>query len=1541
MSKTHKRIGIVLLTPLVLVVLLFALFYFPPFQNWAVRQVSAYASEQTGMDIHVGHVHLKFPLDLSMEDVRVLQANDSLKGVTDTVADIRSLVADVQLWSLLRKQVMVDELAFNGMKVNTANLVHTLRVKGQIGQLRLQAHGIDLGKEHVNIDRVLLADAKIDLALADTVPEDTAPSQNYWKIALQQLQLRQTDFTLHMPGDTLSVRALFGDARADEAYLDLYKNLYTVRHLDWRDGSVCYDQNFTAKTEGLDFNHLLLNRLNIKADSFYFCDSKLDVRIRACDFREKSGLRVDSLRGAFSMDSTHLALSDLRLRTPESDLAVDFGMDLNAFDAQAPGKLHAVVHGHVGKHDILTMAGNTIPPALARRWPSYPLSVDAVARGNLRKMHLSGVRLALPTAFRISGDGFAANLSDPAHLRADLSLHARTYDLSFVMALLDRDLMRTVSVPRGIAFDGRVRVDGTNYRATFVAAQGGGTLRGSAQFDAARMAYAARLDAIRLPLQHFLPSMRLHPFSGSLMVKGSGTDILSPTMRLQAEARIRQFGYGRYNLNNITAAATAQGGRIHADVDSHNPLFQGQVTFDALATGRQMRATVSGDLHHLDLYNLRLTESPLTVSACAHVDLATDLKKMYLVRGMVSDVTLRDAKTYYRPDDVVVDVLTRADTTHAVVDCGDFHLDMDGRGGYEHLLRRSNGFLAEVQHQLKNRHVDQVSLRKRLPDARLYLSSGKDNMVCRLLKRYGYELNNVFVDMTSSPLTGLNGRLSVDSLVIDSFQIDTVRLRIQSDEHNMAYSLHVQNGKDNPKYIFNAFVDGGLNERGTYLKTRIYDWKDSLGVSLALQGSMQPHGVSLHIYGDDPVLGYKRFSVNDSNYVYLGDDRRIRADMRLRAKDGMGIQIYTDNENTEALQDVTVSLHQFDIGDALAMIPFTPDMSGILDGDFHLVQTPEELTVSSTVDVANLVYEGSPMGDVGAEFTYLPKADGSHYVDGFLTHGGEEVATLSGSYKSEGDGYLDASLGLERLPLTMANGFIPEHLIGLKGYAEGNLTVKGSLGQPDINGEVILDSAYIYSEPYGVSMRCSDDPLPITGSHLVFEDYDLFANNGSPLTMQGSLDFSNTSDMRLDLRLRADNYLLIDSRETARSEAFGKAYVNFYGMMRGALDNLSMRGKLDVLGTTDLKYNLKDSPLSTDNQLEGLVEFTNLNDTTPDVISRPPLTGFDMDLSVSIDDGAHVDCYLNADHSNYVDIIGGGDLRLKYNPVDEVVLRGRYTIGSGEMKYALPVIPLKTFTIQDGSYIEFTGDPMNPTLNITATETTKSTVGGSSGDGRSVEFTCGVVVTKTLNDMGLAFTIDAPEDMTIHNQLQSMSKEERGKLAVTMLTTGMYLADGNTSNFTMNSALSAFLNSQINQISGKALQSLDVSFGVENSFGGNGSLHTDYNFKFAKRFWNNRLRIVIGGKLSTGNDVQMQDETFFDNVTFEYRLSPTSNKYLNLFYERDSYDWLEGSVSKFGGGFMWKRKVRHFKDLFRFKDPQDVIPQAPDDTTKTNKKQKE
>jgi hypothetical protein len=1123
---------------------------------------------------------------------------------------------------------------------------------------------------------------------------------------------------------------------------------------------------------------------------------------------------------------------------------------------------------------------------------------------------------------------------DSTRLKAHVNVKAQTGKLDFAIAMLDRETRQMVRIPQGITLNGNVEVNGNQYASDFVASQGGGTLRGGLIFDAPKMAYNVKLAAHALPLQNFLPNMQLHPFTGTVEARGKGTDFMSSSTRLDAKASIQDFMYGDYNLNHIDADATIHNGRIVANIESRNSLIDGKFTVDALTGGKKLRGTVSGDFKQIDLHKLHVVDDSLMIGACAHLDLSSDLKQLYHLRGSLSDLTFKTRERTYRPKNIELDLFTSRDTTHAIVESGDFALNMGATGGYEQLLESSNSFVAELQSQLKNKYIDQARLRDRLPNARIFLFSGKDNIIIHFLNHFGYGLGSAFMDLVSSPVSGLNGDVYVDSLVLGGFEIDTVRFNFSSSEANTTYTAQFRNSKNNPNYVFNALVDGSVNEKGTYIRTRVYDEKDSLGVRLALQGSMEEHGFSIHLFGDKPILGYKEFSVNDSNYIFFGEDERVRAKMALQSADGMGIQIYSNDENAEALQDITIGTQHFDIGEALSMIPFTPDLSGIMNGDVHIVQTPEEMTVSSSVYIDSMVYEGNAMGDIGSEFTYMPRRDGGHYVDGIFMHNGVEVGVLNGTYLSTGKGVIDARLELDRFPMDLANGFIPDKIIGFKGYAEGSLAITGSLSHPDVDGEVYLDSSYVFSEPYGVEMRFANDPVAIKDSRVLFENFEMFAHNESALNVQGYFDFSNTDRMNMNIRMRANNYLLVDSKETERSDAYGQAYVNFYGTMRGLLDNLHMRGRLDVLGTTDLKYNLKDSPLSNDNQLEGLVEFVNFKDTTTQTISRPPLTGFNMDLSINIDEGVHVNCFLNADHSNYIDIVGGGEMRFLYNTVDEMHLTGRYTIGSGEMKYSLPIIPLKTFTIQDGSYIQFRGDPMDPALNLTATEEVKATVGGTSGNERVVKFNSGVIVTKTLNDMGLEFIIDAPEDMTIHNQLQAMSKEERGKMAVTMLTTGMYLADGNTSGFTMNSALSAFLNSQINQISGKALRTLDVSFGVDNSFSDTGDLHTDYSFKFAKRFWNNRLRIVVGGKLSSGADVVYEDETFFDNVTFEYRLSPTSNKYLNLFYKRDDYDWLEGNVSKFGAGFMWKRKLRHFKDIFRFGKDVDFVRPLEADTVK-------
>ncbi|MGI6224341.1 MAG: translocation/assembly module TamB domain-containing protein [Prevotella sp.] len=1537
MNKALKWILIAILAPILFILILAVLLYIPPVQNWAVKHVAAYASRQTGMEISVGHVNLEFPLDLGLDEVKVIQQNDSLPQVKDTVAHVGHLVADVQLLPLFKKQIQIDEFDLRRVKVNTTNFIHSLRIKGTVGRLNLQAHGIDLSKEHVHVDNALLQDGNIDIALSDTVPPDTTPSQNFWKIDVAQMKIDRTNLDLHMPGDTMEVKAGMGDVALKGAYFDLYKGLYSANHIDWKQGSVNYDLNYEIKQKGLDFNHLALSDLTLVADSFSYCDSRLDIIFRECSFKEKSGLNVASFTGPFGLDSTRLWLPQLYLKTPESQLRAQVNMDMDAFADKNPGKLNLVVHGYVGKRDLMLFMSGA-PAAMRRRWPNAPLRIDGVLKGNLQRANFAGLNVVLPSAFRFHANGYVANVMNPKRFKARIDLNATTYKLDFLTALLDPSLMKTVRIPVGIGFKGNIDIDGSVYASRFRATEGGGSVAGNARFDADRMAYNANLVAHSLQLQHFLPNMGLSPFTGHIVAKGYGTDFMSPHTRLDLNFNVDDFHYSGYSLANVNGKASMAGGHLQANIDSHNQLLKGLIGLDAQTNSKLMRGTLKLDLEHMDLYHLKLADNPMVLSGNGNIDWASDFKHYYQVNGQLGNLMFKDSSRVYQPDNLVFDILSRTDTTHAVVDCGDFHINLNGSGGYEKLIAQSQNLMKELRKQFDDRYIDQKRLRARLPLCDIYLVSGNTNMFVRALKAYGVELGSINMDMTSSPLTGLNGNLEINKLLLDSTQLDTIRLAIVSDSVTVRYSAQIRNNQDNPQYVFNSFFDGALHPKGTFLQGRVYDRHDQLGVRLGLSAEMEQKGLMFHIYGDDPILGYKEFNVNDSNYVYLGTDRRVSANVSLLAADGQGIQLFTNDEDSTALQDLTLSLHKFDLEKVLSVLPYTPNVKGIMDGDFHAVQTAEELSISSSVTVDSMVYENCPMGDIGTEFVYSPSANGTHKVNGFLYHNDTEVGYLDGTYYNEQGGSLDATFKAERLPLQILNGFIPDQLFGFRGCTEGELSIKGKLSNPDVNGELIFDSCYIFSKPYGVEMRFADDPVRIIGSHLLFENFEMFAHNDSPLDILGSLDFSDTNHMKLNMKMRASNFLLIDSKENPRSETYGQTYVNFFGMMNGPVEALKMRGKLDVLGSTDMTYVLRDSPLSADNELEELVTFTSFSDTVAESIVKPPLTGFDMDLNIGIDEGAHVVCALDAEHTNYIDIVGGGDLRMQYNPSDNLQLRGKYTISSGEMKYSLPVIPLKTFTIQDGSYIQFQGDPMNPALHITATERTKASVSsdGSSGS-QMVDFDCGVVLSKTLNDMGVEFIIDAPEDMTISNQLNTLSKEERGKIAVTMLTTGMYLANGNTNQFSMNSALSSFLQSQINNISGRALRTLDLSFGVDNATSKSGAMQTDYSFKFSKRFWNNRLNIQVGGKVSTGADVDDEDQTFFNNVVFDYRLDKHSSKYLKLFYNRDSYDWLEGYVGKYGVGFVWKRRLRHFKDLFRFKDKEEVVPMPKDSTNQAEK----
>ena len=1539
MKKILKWIGIAVLTPLLLLIILAVLLYLPPVQNWAVQKVVAVASEKTGMEITIDHVDLSFPLNLGIDGFRAIKSadsahapNDSLALTSDTIADIHRMVVDIRLLPLLKKKVIINQMLLQQAKINTNGFISDLRVKGELGELWLSSKGIDLDRETAEINGARLADARLHIALSDTAAIDTTPGPQ-WKIIADSITVRHTDLTLSMPGDTLGVGLTFGHAVARHTDIDLGSGIYRVASLSWREGRLSYDDRQQPATKGLDPSHLAMSHLSLDLDSISYTPEGTSLLIRQAAMKEKSGLEITGASGGVRLDPdfNNIRLQGMTLRTPDSDIMAEADIDFNVADAQNPGKMRLRLNAQLGKQDIMRFLGD-MPQKFVERYPNHPLSIKGSINGNMQHMDFTGLDITLPTALHLTANGTAANLTDMSRLKADIRLSAQAHDLNFATAMIDPKLSGAYRIPQGMTLDGTLTADGTRYAADLTAHEGQGTIgmKGNAQIPLSakgelmtdQLTYDATVSIANLNLHHFMPKDSLYTLTADIKAKGHGTDILSSRSHLTADATVRQLQYGHWNLTNITANALLRNGRGRIGVTGHNELFDGTMGVDALLNTKKIEGTISADLDKADLFRMRLMDKPLTIGLCGHLDITSDMKETHHASGIVGDLYINDGKTTYHPGDIDLVLNTTPDTTFLRAQSGDFMVKLDARGGYERLLRQCTTLSDSVMAQFNQRVIDQPAIKRLLPTMTLHLESRRDNPIANLLKTNGIDFKELLVDLDCSPLTGLNGQSYLYSLNYDSIQIDTIRLNLTQKGDKLTYQGQVRNNRRNPQFVFNALFDGHVHEHGALAGLRYFDDHDKLGVRIGATAEMESGGIRFRLLPDRPTLGYKEFNLNPDNYIFLTSNKKIQAQVDLIADDHTGLKIYTENQDETMLQDLTLSVNSLDLGEITSVIPYLPRITGKLHGDYHILQDRNEhFSVASDMAVYDMTYEGSPIGNLSTELVYLMKEDDTHAVEARLMLDDEEFGLLSGTYQAGATkndaGKIDATFTMTRMPLSLANGFVPDQLVGLEGYGEGTLTIHGTTTHPDVNGEVYVDEAYLVSVPYGIRMRFDNDPVRIVGSRLLLENFGLYAYNDEPLNLMGSVDFSDTEHITLDLRMRARNLLLINARQEAKSIAYGKAFVNFFARMQGPLDELNMRGRLDVLGTTDLTYMLLDSPLSTDNRMDELVKFTDFSDTTQTVVTRPVPTGLNADLNINVSQGAHIVCNLNTEQTNYVDLMGGGDLRMRYN-AEGINLTGRYTLTSGEMKYSLPVIPLKTFAIKDGSYVEFTGDPMNPRLDITATERTKATVANEGGQSRSVAFDCGVVITKTLNDMGLQFIIDAPEDNTISSELATMSTEERGKIAVTMLTTGMYLADGNTGSFSMNSALSSFLQSEINSIAGSALKTLDLSVGIDNTTDATGSMHTDYSFKFAKRFLNNRLKLQIGGKVSTGQGDMGQNQSFFDNVTMEYRLNQDATQYVRLFYNQNVYDWLDGYTGEYGGGFIWRRKLDSFWDVFHF-----------------------
>ena len=696
------------------------------------------------------------------------------------------------------------------------------------------------------------------------------------------------------------------------------------------------------------------------------------------------------------------------------------------------------------------------------------------------------------------------------------------------------------------------------------------------------------------------------------------------------------------------------------------------------------------------------------------------------------------------------------------------------------------------------------------------------------------------------------------------------------------------------------------------------------------EGHGKGNGVLLNLTPAEPVIAYRKFHfVDNSNWIYLHNNMRVYANIDMDSDNGLGFRMQSDKNDSISLQNMNVELSRFQLGELSEVLPYMPRLTGLFSAEAQYIQTPTSLQVSAEANIDELTYERQHVGDIGMGATWLPGDKGAtHYLNTYFSYDNREVMTADGILtKKNGKDTLEVTTSFEHFPMKIANAFVPDQMISFTGDLDGGMYIYGPLEKPRMHGDITLDSVSVYARQAGARYWFDDRPVQIKDNQLIFDKFAIYTTSKNPFTINGKVDFRNLERPTADLKLLAENYTLLDAPRTRESLIYGKIFVDLNATVRGPLDALTMRGNMNLLGNTDVTYVLTDSPLTVEDRLEGLVTFTSFADTASVGTDEAPamsLGGMDMIMSVHIDNAVRLRADLSPDRSKFIELEGGGDLNMQYTPQGDISLTGRYTLSGGIMKYSLPIIPLKEFQINNGSYVDWRGDPMNPTLNLKATERMRASVAdGDDGGSRVVNFDVSIAIKNRLDAPELIFDITAPDDATIENELQAMGAEERSKQAIAMLATGVYMNSGvKGGGLSMGSALNSVIQSQINSLAGSAFQSINASFtmGMEDRTSAEtGDKQTDYSFRYSQRLFNDRVQIVIGGKVTTGANATNDAESFIDNISLEYRLDTSGTRYVRVFYDKNYESVLDGEITETGVGLVLRRKMDRLGELFIFR----------------------
>ncbi len=535
--------------------------------------------------------------------------------------------------------------------------------------------------------------------------------------------------------------------------------------------------------------------------------------------------------------------------------------------------------------------------------------------------------------------------------------------------------------------------------------------------------------------------------------------------------------------------------------------------------------------------------------------------------------------------------------------------------------------------------------------------------------------------------------------------------------------------------------------------------------------------------------------------------------------------------------------------------------------------------------------------------------------------------------------FIDVKAQLNEVPIQLINPYVQNIFSDLKGKITGPLEFIGKIQNPKLNADFELSEFSFLVDYLNTNYRFNDE-IQIRDNKILFENVNIYDQLNNKANIQGYVKLEKMKNILVDLTIDTDKLLAMKTSYGDGNSYYGDAFVSGISRIKGNSDDLNIDVSVKTLKNTDISI-----PISGGGTVEQK-DFITFVSKENDTVKKEPIkentkqsSNLNLNIDLGISQNTISKIIFESESIGVIESRGEGDLKIGLNDEDQFNMYGLYNIIEGEYLFTLQNLINKKFKIQQGGRIEWDGSPLNANIDIKAVYVVKTTLNNlfytdtTNMYRERIPVECQILLSGRLKNPDIEFAIDVPTlEPELQHQVTSIlnSEEKVSKQFLALLIFNNFIPpqeevyttyNGNSSNIgarnvgltTTTELLSTQLSNWLSQISE------EVDVGVNYRPGD--EISTDeVEVALSTHILNDR--VSISGNVDVGGDRVTKEETpktanIVGDFNVDVKLNKSGKLHLkaynkvneNLLYEQGPYTQ--------GVGITYKEDFDSFKELLK------------------------